>query len=133
MRVTFNAHIDAPIDPTWNLVILAVLSTIEVSVGICCACMPVIYPLLRILVRNKNKPSRNSSSTLGAGYHKELLRPRHHFSQIEEGPATSHIWNSNLQSGNINSISDSGGCFDDIPLGSIKVTKSLDVERTGAK
>ena len=110
---------------------LAVLSTVEVNVGVCCACMPVIYPLLRVLVRHRNKSSTQGFSALEAGYRKESLPPRQQFSQIDEGSNASHVWNSKPQSGNANSSSGSGGGYDDIPLGRIKVTQNVQVERTG--
>ncbi|KAL8785196.1 MAG: hypothetical protein Q9195_008729 [Heterodermia aff. obscurata] len=121
VRVNFNAHIDVT-DPTWNFVKVAILSTVEVSVGVCCACMPVIYPLLRILVGNKNKPSKESSSAAEAGYRKDTSRPRHHFSQLDER------WNSNSNS---NSNSNPRGGYEDIPMGRIKVTQNLCVEHMG--
>ena len=130
LRVTFNAHVDIT-DPTWNLVLLAVLSTVEVNFGICCACMPVVYPLLRILVRHKNNSSTDPSTPISeAGYQRKPSRSRHQFSHLDEGSSTNHLWNSKLQSGNTNSDSGCGGGYDDIPMGRIKVTQYLRVERT---
>ena len=96
LRVTFNAHIDVT-DPTWNFVKVAVLSTIEVSVGVCCACMPVIYPLLRILGGRKIEPSTQDSAALHADYSREPLQPRHKFSQLENGSNVNDLWVGKLE------------------------------------
>ena len=129
LRLTFNAHIDET-DPTWNFIQVAILSTIEVSVGVCCACMPVIYPLLRVLVGRKITPSSQASAGLEAGHRKEPLRPRHKFSQLNEGSYATHPWESKLES----SSSDSNGhceANDHIPMGRIIVTRNLHMEETG--
>lgn len=131
LRVTFNAHIDVT-DPTWNFVKVAVLSTVEVSVGICCACMPVIYPLFRVFVGRKIRPSTDNSAAVEARNHKEHLRPRHKFAQLDEGPNVNSLWDSKLgSSSSSNRKGHSGEGLNDIPMGRIMVTRNLDLEHTG--
>ena len=129
VRVTLNAHIDVS-DPTWNFVKVAVLSTVEVSVGVTCACMPVIYPLLRICVGRKVKSTTQGSSTMKPGYGMKISRPRQKFSQLEEGGDTKQMWKNKVG----NSGSDSSGqdreVYDEIPMGSIHVTRDIEVEHT---
>ena len=127
LRVTFNAHIDVT-DPTWNFVMVAVLSTVEVSVGVCCACMPVIYPLLRVFVGHEIRPSTQSSTALEADDRREPLQPRHKFAQLDEGPNENYLWGSTLQGSSSNSKGHSGEGLDDIPMGRIMVTQNLEVE-----
>ncbi len=129
LRVTFNAHIDVT-DPTWNFVKVA-LSTVEVSVGVCCACMPVIYLFLRVLVGRKIRPSTPDSTALKTGHSRESLRPRHKFSQLDEGLNMSHLYDGKLESSSSNVNGHRRADNDDIPMGRIKVTCNLDVEHTG--
>lgn len=131
LRVTFNAHINVT-DPTWNFIKVAILSTIEVSVGVCCACMPVIYPLFRVLVGRKITPSTEGSAALEAGKNREPPRSRHKFSQLDEGSSMSHLWDGKLGSSSSESNGYNQEGHNGIPMGRIMVTRNLDVEHTEA-
>ncbi|KAI0171951.1 hypothetical protein GGR52DRAFT_448378 [Hypoxylon sp. FL1284] len=61
IRCYTNASVD-PADATWNFVIVAILSTVEVNVGVCCACMPVIHPLFRLVVGRRVGSTNRSGS-----------------------------------------------------------------------
>lgn len=129
IRVTFNAHIDVT-DPTWGFIKVAILSTIEVSVGVCCACMPVIYPLLRVIAGRKVAPSTESSAALKAGYRREPLRPQHKFSQLEEGSVKNYTSNDKLGNNRSNDNGQERGGYDDVTLGQIIVTSNINVEHS---
>ena len=130
LRVIFNAHIDVT-DPTWNFIKVAILSTIEVNVGVCCACMPVIYPLFRVLVGRKINPSTEGTASIEARKSKEPSRRRRDFSQLDEGSSISHLWDSKLENNSSRSDGLNKELSDQIPMGRIVVTRDLDVERTG--
>ena len=132
LRVTFNVHIDVT-DPTWGFVKTAILSTIEVSVGVCCACMPIIYTLFRIFMGRKIRPRNHSPTILEPGNHEGPLRPRHHkFAQLDKGSHAKPFWKHKPERSSADSDAPCGGSDDDIAMGDIIVTSKLDVEHTGA-
>ncbi|OAA33160.1 integral membrane protein [Moelleriella libera RCEF 2490] len=52
-------------DPTWNWITVAVLTTVEANVAICCACMPVVYPLFRVLIGRRRSTFQRSHENAG--------------------------------------------------------------------
>ncbi|KAI8635442.1 hypothetical protein F5Y19DRAFT_407786 [Xylariaceae sp. FL1651] len=122
LRVVFNAKIN-PIDATWNFVTVAILSTIEVSVGVCCACMPVIYPLFRLFIGRQIVTSTHTSSNdPGYAYGKHSSRVRQRLASSDQEPSdTEQLWST---SGSANGLPSEGG---EIPLDRIIVTRHFSV------
>ncbi|KAI1178435.1 hypothetical protein F4777DRAFT_537653 [Nemania sp. FL0916] len=122
LRVIFNAKID-PTDPTWNFVTVAILSTVEVNVGVCCACMPVIYPLFRVFV-GKKIVSTTSSNSNNAGYvysgHSSRKRQRLASSDVDPSD-TDQLWSTSAGTG---SVAREGP---EIPMNRIMVTRDLSI------
>ena len=91
--------------------------------------MPVIYPLLRICVGRKIRPSMQGSEAVRAGYGNQQSRPRQKFSQLEEGSDKKQLWTSKLGNSSSGSSGQDRDVGDDIPMGRIMVTRGLEVER----
>ena len=64
----------------------------EANVGICCACMPVIYPLFRVFVGQGLMSKKQGSATLEAGKIEEpSQRLKHRFSHLDEASSMSDL------------------------------------------
>ncbi|KAI0433454.1 hypothetical protein F5Y09DRAFT_298967 [Xylaria sp. FL1042] len=122
LRVIFNAKINT-MDATWNFVTVAILSTVEVNVGVCCACMPVIYPLFRFLIgRRIVSKSRTSSNDHGYAYGRHSSRMRQRLAgSDQELSDTDHLWSA--RGGTNDSLKEGG----EIPMNRIMVTRDLSV------
>lgn len=104
---------------------MAIFSTVEVNVGVCCACMPIIYPLFRVLVgRRVDSSAHASSNDPRQIYGEHSSRMRQRLSSCDKVESdTDQLW------------STSGGSDgfrkerSDIPLNRIMVTHDLEVDR----
>ncbi|KAI1182780.1 hypothetical protein F5B17DRAFT_419053 [Nemania serpens] len=122
LRVIFNASI-SPADATWNFVTVAILSTVEVNVGVCCACMPVIYPLFRCFVgRRIISKAHTSSNDASYAYGRHSSHMRHRLgSTDQELSDTDQLWSA---SGGVGDLSKK---TPEIPMNRIMVTRDLTV------
>ncbi|XXH01793.1 hypothetical protein Hte_008154 [Hypoxylon texense] len=123
LRCISNANIDT-MDATWNFVTVAILSTVEVNVGVCCACMPVVYPLFRFLIgRRIVSKTHTSSNDPGYAYggNSSRKRPRLAISDQEPSDDTDQLWST---SGGAESLPREGH---EIPMNRILVTRDLSV------
>ncbi|KAI2462840.1 hypothetical protein F4781DRAFT_418771 [Annulohypoxylon bovei var. microspora] len=122
LRCIYNSHID-PKDATWNFITVAILSTVEVSVGVCCACMPVIYPLFRLLSgRRIASKTRTSSNDPRYPYDRHSSRMRQRLASSDQEPSdTDQLWST---SASVNGFPKEGR---EIPMNRIMVTLDLSV------
>jgi len=120
-RLSTNAHIDVT-DPTFNFVLVAIFSTVEVNVGVVCACMPVIYPLFRVLVGRKIVPSTKPSAYGGSTGFSNPSRAQQ-FSKLGDESDTDHLWKTNPNSSHASTANPNSM---DVPMGRIMVTRNLD-------
>ncbi|KAI1361990.1 hypothetical protein F5Y08DRAFT_342090 [Xylaria arbuscula] len=127
LRVIFNAKINTD-DPTWNFVTVAILSTIEVNVGITCACMPVIYPLFRFFVDKRiMSQTQKSSKDRSYVYGRQSSRARQRLGSTDREPSdSSQLWSA---SGGVDNSSKVGN---EIPMNRIMVTHDLSVQESGS-
>ncbi|GAW17543.1 hypothetical protein ANO14919_070010 [Xylariales sp. No.14919] len=95
-RVIFNATIGL-MDVTWDYVTVAILSTVEVNVGVCCACMPVMYPLFRFLIGDRISKTPTSSSNPSSGYGRQSSRKRQRLGSSDRGQSdTDQLWSTSV-------------------------------------
>ncbi|KAJ2973277.1 hypothetical protein NUW58_g8977 [Xylaria curta] len=122
LRVIFNANIN-PMDATWNFVTVAILSTVEVSVGVCCACMPVTYPLFRLFIgRRIVSKTQTSSNDPSHVYGRHSSRTRQRLGSSDQEPSdTDQLWSASV---GVNGLSKDGG---EIPMNRIMVTRDLSI------
>ncbi|KAI0509540.1 hypothetical protein F5B22DRAFT_616708 [Xylaria bambusicola] len=123
LRVIFNAKINT-MDATWNFITVAILSTVEVNVGVTCACMPVIYPLFRVFVDRRIVSSKSQTGSKDGSYvyGRQSSRTRQRLgSSDREQSDTSQLWSA---SGGVHNSSKEG---DEIPMNRIMVTRDLSV------
>ncbi|KAJ3578711.1 hypothetical protein NPX13_g1852 [Xylaria arbuscula] len=127
LRVIFNAKINTD-DPTWNFVTVAILSTIEVNVGITCACMPVIYPLFRFFVDKRIiSQTQKSSKDRSYVYGRQSSRARQRLGSTDrELSDSSQLWSA---SGGVDNSLKVGN---EIPMNRIMVTHDLSVQESGS-
>jgi hypothetical protein len=128
VRCVFNANIDV-MDSTWSFVNVAILSTVEVSVGVCCACMPVVYPLFRVFVGRRIQGTTNNSSSDGRLTYGEISsRKRRRLSSRDKEEDTDQLWSISGKA------SDEGIAQEraEIPMNRIVVRRDLDVNRQPA-
>ncbi|KAI1155361.1 hypothetical protein F4825DRAFT_408305 [Nemania diffusa] len=124
LRVIFNARINTA-DPTWNFVTVAILSTVEVSVGVCCACMPVTYPLFRLFTGGRIAPKTHTSSNGSRGvYGRHLSHMRQRLaSSDQQASDTDQLWST---SGGVSDLLREGG---EIPMNRIMVTRDVSIQQ----
>ncbi|KAI1377812.1 hypothetical protein F4677DRAFT_413630 [Hypoxylon crocopeplum] len=122
LRCVYNAKID-PMDATWNFVTVAILSTVEVNVGVCCACMPVMYPLFRFLIgRQIVSKTHTGSNDARYAYARHSSRTRQKLASSDHEPSdTDQLWST---SGGANDLPGKG---QEIPMNRIMVTRDLSV------
>ncbi|KAI1292424.1 hypothetical protein F5Y03DRAFT_21751 [Xylaria venustula] len=122
LRVIFNANIHT-MDATWNFITVAILSTVKVNVGICCACMPVIYPLFRFLIGGRvGSKTHMSSGDPDSAYGRHSNRMRQRLESSDQEPSdTDKLWSA---SGGVSTLQNEGH---EIPMNQIMVTRDLSV------
>jgi hypothetical protein len=98
---------------------VAILSTVEVNVGVCCACMPVMYPLFRTLVgRRAISKAYASGENPRYAYGKDTSRVRQ---RLGSSDRADQLWST---SGDANGLPRERS---EIPTNGIMVTHDLSV------
>ncbi|KAI1130876.1 hypothetical protein F5Y10DRAFT_288590 [Nemania abortiva] len=122
LRVIFNARIST-MDATWNFVTVAILSTVEVNVGVCCACMPVTYPLFRFFSGRQIIPkSHGSSNDSGRPYGRNSSRKRQRLGSVDQNTSdTDQLWSTRASSAGLPKEGP------EIPMDRIMVTRDVEV------
>ncbi|KAI0381140.1 hypothetical protein F5Y04DRAFT_289052 [Hypomontagnella monticulosa] len=122
LRCIYNADVDQ-MDPTWGYVPTSILSTVEVGVGICCACLPVMYPLFRFMIGRRITSEAHTDSNgppFSYGGHSSRIRQR--LPGCDQGLSdTDQLWSTST-GGNKLSKEQRG-----IPLNRIMVTRDISV------
>lgn len=77
LRVRANAKINFS-DPTWNSVPIIIWSTVEEDVGVICACLPAMAPLIRLLFGHRFGSSQTSAAHSYPRTRNQDSRPLHH-------------------------------------------------------
>ena len=125
MRCIMNAHVDMT-DPTWSLITVAICSMVEVNVGICCACLPIVYPFFRLLVGkrmmstaaaslNHNASSDPGTHTISSNNNSRLQRKLDGYDSDTE-----YLWSGHASPA-------LNGTTTDVPMDGIMVTHNVSI------
>lgn len=139
IRVWAIRNIDQT-DVTWSYVRPLTWSGVEISIGITCACLPILQPLLQATFgscfgrgldtsRNTTYGNSGKQTSGGSGRPQMVRRTTSDFTrfphrQSEKGRGTLTTW-TEIEGGETGTWSDDG-----IPLNSIHVTKEVDMDTT---
>ncbi|KAL8700338.1 MAG: hypothetical protein Q9201_005508 [Fulgogasparrea decipioides] len=105
VRVTANSSFQN-VDPTYNYVSVMIWSTVEADVGVICACLPVLAPLVRFCFgrhhRSQDRSGRGSIPSARVANH---WRPGHH----PHDPSLDHLNRENTPASTYRDSSNSTG------------------------
>ncbi|KAL8721783.1 MAG: hypothetical protein Q9181_007634 [Wetmoreana brouardii] len=136
VRVTANASFQN-VDPTYNYVAVMIWSTVEANVGVICACLPILAPLVRLCFgRHDRSQDRSARGSLPSARVVNRWRPGHHHRDPslehlnrEDTPASTYRDSSNstgIQGSAVRGEGDSA-----LELSALPVVSVIDLENKG--
>ena len=133
LRLAASISIDVA-DVTWGYVHTAVYTTIEANIGIVCASLPVMAPLVRILsgrpaTSNTNPAGQTNESNINSKQSKPS-RPSQAFLRLIDD--TDRLWPLSNHTVQVDGAEDGAREAHGLRLDRILVTRDIDIERTGS-